>query len=293
MAKILVVEDDVNMNEILVSTLTDMDDEVLSAFDGEQAVELCRENHFDLVLTDVRLPGADGVETLGNIRKILPKVKCIVITGYASEDTPVRAIRLNVDDYLFKPFSLKYFHKSVRRVLRSDKERKSSWALFQKVFSILGPSKDRELEKLVLQRQEAFRALFVGARSNFLSVKAACEIYIKLEMLEERFRPLLNSKTPDSPKMRELRIMFTDLHSRIGEFESGAGQEAPNEGLVPLEQFRTLYEAMKDSEIGLDDLQYAPLLRTAPDERFETLPEMLVLKRKLWPDLVNKDPHQQ
>lgn len=285
MAKILVVEDDTSMNKILVDTLEDFDQEVHSALDGLEALELCEQHKFDLVLTDVRLPGMDGVEAISKIRKLQPKVKCIVITGYASADTPVRAIRLQVDDYLFKPFSLKYFLDAVNRVLTAEKQKKGKWALFQKVFSIIGPSKDRELEKMVLQRQEAFRGLFVGTRSDYLSVKAACEVYIKLELLEEQFRPLLNTKDPDTSRMRVVRGMYAELHGRLADFKSGSTDEATEEGVVPLEQFRKLYQAIKDTEIGLDELQYAPLLRKTPDERFETLQEMLELKRKLWPDL--------
>ena len=284
MAKILVVEDDVNMNEILVSTLEGTDQEVESAFNGPQAIEMCKGKQYDLVISDVRLPGMDGVETLEQIRKVSPKVKCIIITGYASADTPVRAIRQHIDDYLFKPFSLKYLMNSVERVLTSPSERKNKWSLFQKVFSILGPSKDKELEKLVLQRHAAFQALYVGIRSDYLSLKAACEVYIKLELLEKKFRGLLNAPEPESKEMRFVRDLYANLHERIGDFKVGVAEEAPNEGVIPLDKFRLLHQCVKESEIGVEELQYAPLLRLDPEERFETFKELLDIKRKIWPD---------
>lgn len=283
MAKVLVIEDDVNMNEILASTLEGMDHDVDAAFNGPQAVEMCKENDYELIVSDVRLPGIDGVETLEQVRKVLPKVKYIIITGYASADTPVKAIRQSIDDYLFKPFSLKYLTDSVNRVLSTPAERKSKWSLFQKAFSILGPSKDKELEKLVLQRHSAFQALYVGVRSDHLSLKAACEVYIKLELLEKKFRTLLNTPQPDSKEMRFVRELYSNLHQRLGDFKSGTAEEAPNEGVIPLNTFNTVYQAIKDSEIGVEELQYAPLLRLEPEERFETLKEMLEIKHKIWP----------
>lgn len=283
MSRLLVVEDDEDMNEVLTGTLQGSGHEVASAFHGPQAIEMCKENNFDLVISDVRLPGMDGVETLEQIRKIRPRVKYIIITGYASSDTPVRAIRQRIDDYLFKPFSLQYLMDAVERVLLTPAERKSKWSLFQRVFSILGPSKDKELERLVLQRQAGFQALYVGVRSNCLTLKAACDVYIRLEHLEKKFRALLNAGEPDSKNLMIVRALYSDISNQINEFMEKRGEEAPSEGVVTRDQFRPLYEAIKNSEIGVEELQYAPVLREAPDGRLETLKELIEVKRKIWP----------
>lgn len=284
MAKILVVEDDVNMNEILVSTLELEEHQMDSAFNGPAAIELVKDNDYDLVITDVRLPGIDGVQTIEGIRKIRPRIKCIIITGYASADTPIRAIRQQIDDYLFKPFSLNYLMDSVERVLSSPAEKKSRRSLFQRVFSKLGSSKDKELEKLVLGRHAAFQGLYVGIRSKYLNLKAACEVYIRLELSEKRFRALLNTPEPGSRDIVFLQEQYTDIHQRIGEFKQGEATEAPNEGVIPPQKFKTLFEAVLNSEIGVEELQYAPLLREAPEERFETIKELAEIKQRLWPE---------
>ena len=215
MAKILVVEDDESMNEILVSTLEEEDHEVESVFNGPRAIEKCEETTYDLIVTDVRLPGIDGVEMLQTLRRLQPKVKCIVITGYASEDTPVRAIRLKVDDYLFKPFSLVYFLQSVGRALNRDQEKKEKRALFSRLFQKFGLSMgnptEEALEALVEERQEAFRGLYVGIRSGFLTEKAALELYTKLELLEGRFRSLLNKPDADTTRLNEVGAMYTGV----------------------------------------------------------------------------------
>ena len=288
MARVLVVEDDSSMNEILVSTLTDDEHEVVSVFTGQEAIDWCKSLNFDLVLTDVRLPGIDGVETLEQIKRLQPKVRCIVITGYASEDTPVRAIRLNVDDYLFKPFSLKYFLNSVNRVLGQEEERKSKRALFSKLFARFGLSmgndEDSKLETMVKERQEAFRGLFVGTRSGYLNRVAAASIYARLESMENKFRKLMNSPEVDTALIVDVRESYTEVHERLALFELGADDvDAAGGPTISMEEFNPLYTAIKESEITFDDLLYAPLLRKTPDVRFETLNELLELKRKLWP----------
>lgn len=284
MASILVVEDDSSMNDVLTSILTEEGHEVQSAFTGPHAIELCEKFKFDLVVTDVRLPGMDGVEALDRIRKLQSKLKCIVITGYASADTPVRAIRLRVDDYLFKPFSLEYFIKTINRTLDKGGEAAKKKALFQRIVSIFDKSKDRALENMVLARQGAFRGLYVGARSGYLSQKAGAEIYIKLEVTEDEFRRLLNTPEPKMARINEIQEVYLSISERIEQFQEGVASEAVNEGILPTKQFKHFYEAIKNSEIGLDDIMYAPLLRKTPDERFETLGNLLELKKRVWPE---------
>lgn len=284
MAKILVVEDDESMNEVLAETLEDEGHEVSSVFNGQAALQRVRNNRFDLVVTDVRLPGLDGVETLSQIREEDPSVKCIVITGYASADTPIRAIRLKVDDYLFKPFSLEYFLNSVKRTLDQEKEQESKFKLFQKLSNLVEKYRDNALVELVAERQEAFRGLYLGTRSGYLQYPAASEVYHRLEVLEDRFRALLNAGKTDNKAARDLQAAYTEVSNRISTLESG-GAPIESDIDIPSEQMKALFNAIKGSQMGLDDLQYAPLLRKTPDNRFETLQELLVLKHRLWPEL--------
>lgn len=284
MARILIIEDDESMNEVLVETLEDEGHEVASAFNGKAAISLARKRKFDLAVSDVRLPGMDGVETLTTMKDHDPKLKCIVITGYASADTPIRAIRLKVDDYLFKPFSLDYFLSSVDRTLAREEERENKFNLVKKLSSLFAKYKDQTLVELVAERQESFRGLYLGVRSGYLQAKAASEVYNKLELLEDDFRALLNAPETDTKAARELQLKYTDLSNRIASLELGA-DASQSDNLVPKDQMNALFQAVKSSQIGLDDLQYAPLLRKTPDNRFETLQELLAVKRRLWPSL--------
>ena len=290
MACILIVEDDESMNKILVETLEDEEHQVTAAFNGQEALELAKRTAFDLIITDVRLPGMDGIEVVEALKKTEsgPSLKSIIITGYASADTPVRAMRMQVDDYLFKPFSLDYFLGSVNRAIYLESERETKFSLVQKLASFFSRSTDSQLEDVVEERQEAFRGLYLGVRSGYLNPRGAAEIYNRLEYLEVIFRDLLNHTEADVTRTKELLEFYRQLSDRIAKLELGADAQVGEE-LVPPEQMAALYEAIKSSQIGLDDLQYAPLLRKTPDNRFETLQELLQVKHRLWPALADKN----
>ena len=286
MANILVVEDDATINQILGETLEDQEHPVRSAADGKQALVRAHREEFDLAISDVRLPGKDGVETLTELKKVQKNLKCIIITGYASADTPVRAIRLQVDDYLFKPFSLSYFLDTVDRVLAQEGEQAAKFNLFQKLFSVFPNLKNDALKDLVAERQETFRGLYLGTRSGYLSKSASHEVYAKLEALENGFRGLLNNENIEVSEVRSVHNKYVQLSDRIAQLEFGGETSVQNDE-VPMDQFQALYEAIKSSHIGLDDLQYAPLLRKTPDARFETHQKLLDLKHQLWPNSVS------
>jgi CheY-like chemotaxis protein len=290
MARIIVVEDDKSMNEILVETLGDDSHEVSTAFSGPEAIEICKSQTFDLLITDVRLPGIDGVETIDRIKRLQPKMKCIIITGYASEDTPVRAIRLNVNDYLFKPFSLAYFLNSVTRVLHQEEEALTKRNLFTELFSrfglAIGDDDDVLLEGLVEDRQEAFRGLYVGIRSVYLDEESARGVYTGLENLESEFRKQMNASSPESIVTKRIQSEYRDVMEHLALLKAGATEERGTVSQdMNIATFRPLFIAVKNGDVSFGDLLYAPLLRKTPDTRFEAQTELLELKRRLWPQL--------
>ena len=115
--KILVADDDSLMLQTLQLRLEDEGYEVTTAADGYSALDASHGAEFDLVICDVKMPGLDGLETLARIKERRQDIKSILITGFAGSDAPVRAIRLGVNDYLFKPFEDEQFIHCVRQVL--------------------------------------------------------------------------------------------------------------------------------------------------------------------------------
>jgi len=104
--RILIVDDDKKLLSLLESLLLEEDHEVITCQTGLEAIKRCQEQHFDLLITDLMMPGASGIEVLKESRKTQPDCLVIIITGYASLETAVEAIREGAYDYIAKPFKL-------------------------------------------------------------------------------------------------------------------------------------------------------------------------------------------
>lgn len=125
--KVLVVDDEVLVRKSVVKVLKRDGLDVVEAEDGYKAIEAAKLEDFDIIVTDVRMPGIDGIETIKEIKKFRQNVKTIVMTGFASENTPVEAIRIGVNDYIYKPFELEEFRHCVNRninIIKLEKENK-------------------------------------------------------------------------------------------------------------------------------------------------------------------------
>jgi DNA-binding response OmpR family regulator len=104
--KILVVDDDKRLRSLLKSLLSEEKHEVTTCQSGSEAMERCHRERFDLVITDLMMPGPSGIEVLKEIRRTDPDTLVIIIMGFASLETAVQAIREGAYDYITKPFKL-------------------------------------------------------------------------------------------------------------------------------------------------------------------------------------------
>jgi len=124
MGKILVVDDEPAIVEVLTYNLTKAGHQPLVARDGEQALDLARREHPDLVILDLMLPGIDGLEVC-KILKRNPKtnqMRVIMLTAKSEESDIITGLELGADDYITKPFSAKVLVARVRRVMRKEVE---------------------------------------------------------------------------------------------------------------------------------------------------------------------------
>ncbi len=120
-AKILVVDDEIYMREIVRGALHDAGFAVEEAADGMSAIQMIRRYPYDVVVTDLRLPGAPGEQVLEEAVSIFPETIVIIMTGFGNIQTAVEAIRRGAYDYLPKPFQL---DELVMRVEKGLQERK-------------------------------------------------------------------------------------------------------------------------------------------------------------------------
>jgi len=103
---VLIVDDDKRLLSVLKSLLTEEGHKVTTYMDGLAAMEACVNTAFDLVITDLMLPGASGMEVLKACRKAHPSTLVVLITGFASLETAIEAIREGAYDYITKPFKM-------------------------------------------------------------------------------------------------------------------------------------------------------------------------------------------
>ncbi len=106
MPAILIVEDEAKMRRLLELNLGDDGFTTFSAGDAETGLKLLRENSVDLVLTDLKLPGMNGLEFLQAIKRQNAALPVVVMTAFGSVETAVEAMKAGASDYVLKPFSL-------------------------------------------------------------------------------------------------------------------------------------------------------------------------------------------
>jgi len=212
---ILIIEDDDAFRKTLTNLLEKEGYSVTGASDGFAAIELAKETLFELIVADVRLPkGMDGIRAVSKIKGLRPEAKIIVIiiTGYADENAPVRALRMGVDDYIYKPFDMEVFLHLVERNIRMyrlEKERK------------------RHLETLEKMNEE-----LKLAQSELLQSKKELEEYsARLEQkVEERTKQL---------KETQARLVQSAKMATIGQLGAAVAHELNNpiSGILGYAQF--------------------------------------------------------
>jgi DNA-binding NtrC family response regulator len=114
---ILVVEDDQTMNQGLVYVLSKQGYTVTSVDSGETALEAIQKTRFDLVLSDLKLPGIDGSQLLSAARRYDPDMMFIMITAYGTVDTAVAAMKAGAEDYILKPFDMEELRLVIKKSL--------------------------------------------------------------------------------------------------------------------------------------------------------------------------------
>ena len=117
MARILILDDDQGMREFMEIMLTKEGYDVTSADEPSKAINLCRKIDFDLVITDLRMPKIDGIEFLKIIKEQKPETTVILVTGYASGETAVNAMKEGAYDYVEKGGNIEELKKVIRAAL--------------------------------------------------------------------------------------------------------------------------------------------------------------------------------
>lgn len=146
MPKILIIEDEAAIRRVLVKILTEESEsyQVFEAQDGLAGMELIKNEDFDLILCDIKMPKMDGVEVLEATKKIKPEIPMVMISGHGDLDVAVNTMRLGAFDYISKPPDLNRLLNTVRIALDRKElvvENKQLKKKVSKNYEMVGESK--------------------------------------------------------------------------------------------------------------------------------------------------------
>ncbi len=120
-ARILVVDDEPEVLDLCTRVLEVGGYQVKAVLSGEEAIEAVGDEKFDLVLADIKMPGLDGLETVQAIREIEPNTVGVVMTGYGTMETAIKALRLGMEDFIVKPFSPEQLTQVIASALEKER----------------------------------------------------------------------------------------------------------------------------------------------------------------------------
>ncbi len=138
--RVLFVDDERPLQELMRSELPRLGHEVTVCPDGKAAVKALEKTTFDAAILDLRMPGMSGIEVLEHLKKVAPDVEAVVMTGHASMETAVQAMRLGAFDYITKPCKLAEIEAMLVKMAERRELKHKNLALQSRVQAAEGPS---------------------------------------------------------------------------------------------------------------------------------------------------------
>ncbi|PID56738.1 DNA-binding response regulator [candidate division KSB3 bacterium] len=262
--KILIVDDEAIQREIVRDILEDRGCEVIVVGSGVDALEYIKHDPVDVVLTDLRMPGMDGVELLEHIKDCDPEIVVVVVTAYGSLESAVDAVKKGAYDYLAKPLGKEQLTLVVERALSRKKLSDENRSLRQELqerhdfHNIIGRSpKMQDVFKMIEKIAPSESTVIIYGESGTGKELVARALHYHSKRKDRRFLAVNCAAIPDSLLESEMfgheKGAFTGAHSQ----KKGLFEEADNSTLFL-------------DEIGdLDITLQAKLLRVLQEGEFQ------------------------
>jgi response regulator RpfG family c-di-GMP phosphodiesterase len=155
-ARVLVADDEPEIRGVLADLLGD-DYDCAAVGSAEEALELLRRREFDLVLSDIMMPGMSGLEMIPHVRELAPNAVVIMISGVQSVESAIDALRAGAFDYIMKPFDLHHVEAAVRRALE-HKSLRDAKLLYETHLEAMVAQRTEELDRAVCSLEGAYRS---------------------------------------------------------------------------------------------------------------------------------------
>ena len=241
MSKILIIEDEEPIRRVLVRILTDEDSsfEIHEASDGKKGLDLIKNDSYDLVLCDIKMPKVDGIELLQRTRKTNSTIPFIMLTGHGNIETAVESMKLGAYDFISKPPDLNRLINSVRNALEKKELIAENKILRKKVakkYEIIGNSKSiMEIHAMIDKVAKTEARVLITGESGTGKELVAHNIHEKSSRAKSPFIEVncaaIPSELIESELFGHLKGSFTSaLKDREGKFE------AANNGTIFLDE---------------------------------------------------------
>ncbi len=234
-ASVLIVEDDEKMRDLLRKIITREGYPVEEAANGDAALTLIEKNVYDIVLTDVKMPGLDGIELLKEIKKISARTYVIIMTAFGTIGSAVEAMKQGAYDYISKPFKLDEIQILIRKILEEKALRQEVDHLRKEVRrryrfnNIIGKSKEmQEVFDLIEKISPGKSTILIHGKSGTGKELVAKAIHYNSPRRNKPFVPVNCSAIPETLLESELfghiKGAFTGaVATHVGLFEEADG----------------------------------------------------------------------
>jgi two-component system response regulator AtoC len=258
--QVLIVDDEPNLRKILSAQLSRDGYDVMTAEDGEQGLQILREHHIDLVVTDLKMPKVDGMTLLREALREDPELPVVMITAHGTVDTAVEALKLGAFDYLTKPFDKDEVRQIVAKALRTrqlaGEEASATQSAAGARFGIIGNSSGLTDLYAVLERvADTPTTVLITGESGTGKELVARALHDHSSRNDKPFIKVNCAAIPKELIESELfgyeRGAFTGaVSSKPGRFElAGGGTLFLDEiGEIPVEMQVKLLRALQESE---------------------------------------------
>jgi two-component system OmpR family response regulator len=183
--KILCVDDDVLILNFFSEALKKAgveEKDIMVATNGEHALDIMTREPADLIILDLLLPGISGIETLKAITSRFPKSEVIVVTGHASPESAVEAMKAGARDYITKPFNLNILKEKILTI-----------------FEFLSRRREAEEYRYAMEMVEE------GVKKEITTLEEAIDA---MKRVNTRILSIIESDTPDAQKIRLIRSVI-------------------------------------------------------------------------------------
>ena len=245
--KLLVVDDEQDLLDLLVRRLKRKGYEVNSAGTAEDALELVKKNDYDIGVYDIRLPKMDGIELLKETKLLQPDIEVLILTGHGTIDTAIEAMKVGAFDYITKPYNLSELELTIgkaveNKVLKEKNESMKKIIAQHNEFNIIGDSANfKAVLEMTKRIADSDVPVLIEGESGTGKELFAKALHYWSSRTDEPFVPVNSGALPE-------HLLESELFGHARGAFTGASQE--KKGLV---------EAAKGGTLFLDELGEMPL----------------------------------